>query len=274
MGCGEHHNKADVLTGPDQSYSSAQQRRGERGNILFIILLAVVLLGLLTAVIQSTNRPEGANIDDETLMIRATEVQRYASELERAVLFILQNGHSEVDLRFAHPDAHADYGTITDQPGRQVFNKDGGGASYRTPPEDINDGTAWEFYAGTDLPGVGSDKADLVAVLPYVTQAFCEKINALNQQPVTLTDSGMSVPAGISPGSCIQIGAIGRFDDGQQYYDSPSAPNTVDEAGFAQDANISAARPAPEACVKCSRDTNGTAGAADEYHFYHVLLAR
>jgi hypothetical protein len=78
----------------------------------------------------------------------------------------------------------------------------------------------------------------------------------------------------MSPGSCIQIGTIGRFDDGRQYYDSPSTPNTVDEAGFAQDANISAARPAPEACVKCSRDTNGSGGATDEYHFYHVLLAR
>lgn len=274
MRSGHYRKKADFMQGADLAGASVRQRQSERGNILFIILLAVVLLGLLTAVIQSTNRPESANIDDETLVIRATEAQRYASELERAVLFILQNGYSEVDLRFAHPDAHADYGTITDQPGRQIFNKDGGGASYRAPPEDINDGSAWEFYAGTDLPGIGSDKADLVAVLPYVTQAFCEKINALNQQPVSLTDSGLSVPAGMSPGGCVQIGAVGRFDDGRQYYDSPSTPNTMDEAGFAQDANISAARPAPEACVKCARDTNGSGGATDEYHFYHVLLAR
>lgn len=246
-------------------------RRGEHGNMLFMILIAVVLIGTLTAVIQSSNHSGGAHIDKETLLIRSTEVQRYASELERAVLFILQNGKSEVDIRFAHPDAHADYGVITSQPERQVFDRQGGGAAYRAPPSDINDGSAWEFYGGTHLPGIGSDKADLIAVLPYVTQAFCEKINALNQQPAIPTDTGMTSPAGNDPGACLQIGAAGRFNDTQQYY---ASPNTVDETSFAQDPNISAARSAPEACVKCSRDTDGDGSSADEYHFYHVLLAR
>ena len=87
--------------------------RNQSGNILFIILLAVVLTGVLTAAIQSTSRPDGASIDPEQLAIRASEVQRYASELERAVNYILQDGKSESDIRFAHYDAHADYGDIT-----------------------------------------------------------------------------------------------------------------------------------------------------------------
>ena len=80
----------------------------ESGNVLVIILLAVVLIGLLTAAIQGSNNSESANIDNETLAIRASEVQRYASELERAVTYIMQDGKSESDLRFAHPDAHSD----------------------------------------------------------------------------------------------------------------------------------------------------------------------
>jgi len=236
--------------------------------MLFIILMAIVLLGLLTAAIQYSSRPEGANIDKETLLIRVTEVQRYASELERAVLFIMQNGKSESDIRFGHPDAHADYGLISDQPDRQVFDRQGGGAKYRDPPDGINDGSAWEFYAGTALPQVGSTRADLVAVLPYVTQAFCERLNqSIGQTTQQPNDTGASAASGADPGTCVQIGALGRFDAGQQFYDSPSTPNTVDESTFT-------VMPALQGCVLCSLDTNGANGTADEYHFYHVLYAR
>ncbi|GJL85811.1 MAG: hypothetical protein DHS20C02_15860 [Micavibrio sp.] len=240
-------------------------RPGESGNLLFMILIAVVLIGALTAAIQSTGRPEGANIDKETLVIRASEVQRYASELERAVLFIVQqNGRSEVDIRFGHASAHADYGLITDEPNRQVFHRDGGAAKYRAPPADIQTPTGgdWEFYAGTHLPQVGSTKADLVAVLPNVTQGFCEKINELNQQDAAQPeDAGAVAAAGNDPGSCVDVGALGRFDAARQYYDAPSTPNTVDEGTYTT-------MPGTQGCVQCV-DMGGA-----PYHFYHVLYAR
>lgn len=241
------------------------QAHTEKGNILFIILIAIALIGLLTVAIQSTSRPDGANIDKEQLSIRATEVQRYASELERAVMFIMQNGKSESDIRFAHPDAHADYGDLSadGDPSDQVFHRLGGGASYRTPPADINDGSAWEFYGGTHLPGVGSDKADLIAVLPNVTQAFCNKVNALNDQTGTPTDTGASAASGSDPGDCLNIGAAGRFDDSRQFY---STVNTVDETTFEQDEEASAARTTLQACVVCDTDSSR--------HFYHVLMVR
>ena len=87
---------------------------------------------------------------------------------------IFQNDFSENDIRFSHPDAHTDYGLITDTPARQVFSREGGGASYRAAPSGINDGSAWEFYGGTHMPDVGSDRAELIAVLPNLTQEFCE----------------------------------------------------------------------------------------------------
>ena len=241
------------------------KRQGESGNLLFMILIAVVLIGALTAAIQYTGRPEGANIDKETLVIRASEVQRYASELERAVLFIVQqNGKSETDIRFAHPNAPADYGDLSADPDPtdQVFHRNGGAAKYRAPPDDINDGSAWEFYAGTHLPQIGGSKADLIAVLPNVTLEFCRKINDLNQQGGDQPeDTGAVIAAGNNPGSCLNIGALGRFDAARQFYDAPSTPNTVDEGTFTT-------MPAPQGCVQCV----DMAGAP--YHFYHVLYAR
>jgi hypothetical protein len=237
----------------------------ERGNIMFMILIAVALIGMLTAVIMNTSSGTDANIDKENLAIRASEAQRYASELERAVLFITSNGKSEADLRFAHPDAPVDYGDLgadTD-PSDQVFHPKGGGASYKKPPEGINDGSPWEFYGGTALPAVGSDRAELVTVLPHVTQEFCDHINRLSGQSGTPEDPGGSLATGGSPGNCVSLGAQGRFDGGQQFY---ASPNTVDESSFEQDPEISAARPALKACVHCAAD--------DSNHYYHVLLAR
>lgn len=238
--------------------------------MLFIIFIAVALLGLLTAAVQQTTNPEGANIDKESLAIKVTEVQRYASELERGVRFILQNGYSEEDIRFANPD-NDDYGDLSadTDPTDQVFHRDGGGALYRDPPESINDGSAWEFYGGTHLPGAGSERPELIAVLPNVTAQFCERINRVNNQNGTPTDTGAGTSSGTNAGDCINGGANARFDDGTQYYDPPSdTENTVNESTFEQDPTVTEAYVALQACVQCS-DVTGT-----PRHFYHVLLTR
>jgi len=249
---------------------------GERGNVLFMILIAVALIGLLTAAISGSNNSDNTNIDQESLALKASEVQRYASELERAVNYIMQNNKSEVDVRFAHYNAHSDYGDLAADTDKtdQVFDREGGGANYREPPTGINDGSDWEFYGGTHIPGMGrSDRAELVAVLPHVTQGFCDKINIINGQLGSMDDDGGTAASGSNAGSCVNIGALGRFDDSTQYY---TTINSMDETAtsFEHDPNTSAARPAPQGCVACGVDTNGANGTADELHFYHVLTTR
>lgn len=225
------------------------------GNILFIILIAIVLIGALTAALQQGNNSDSAQIDDETLAIRASEVQQNASEMERAILYIQQNGVSESDIRFAHPDpsVSTDYGDITsgNDKSYQVFHRDGGGANYPDIPTGVQTGAGgqWEFFGGTHLPGVGSSRADLIAVLPNVTKAFCDRINALNDQT-------SSQP--VDDGDCL------KQDDGDRYGnggDFASSPNTVDEDSFTN-------KPAMQACVQCT----GVSG--QPYHLYHVLLPR
>jgi hypothetical protein len=249
--------------------SRHDNRANERGNLLFMILIAVVLIGFLTAAIMSGSGSENANIDKETLVMRVSEAQREANEYERAVLFITSNALSEATIRFAHPAADASYGDLSadtaDERKSEVFDPQGGAATYHKPPADINDGSAWEFYGGTAVPGVGSDKADLVAVLPNVTLQFCNKINEINNQSPTTPpqDTGGSLASGASPGDCVAQGPNGRFNDTQQFY---ATPNTMDETTFAQDPSTTAARTALQACVQCT--------AGNTYNFYHVLLAR
>lgn len=222
-------------------------RRSESGNIIFFILIAIVMIGLVTAALRSGGL-ESANIDREDLSIKISQVRQNAGELERAVTLVMQNGISESAISFASPDAPSDYGTYDANAAAEVFNPKGGGARYRRPPSGINDGSGWEFYGSTVLPNVGSDQTDLVAVLPHVTKAFCDKVNAANgqtaQQP---TDTG----------ECVNGGAGKRFKTGVLFI--TASPNTMDDATFTR-------KPATEACVECP------AGAT--YNYYHLLMGR
>lgn len=222
-------------------------RSAERGNIIFFILLAVVLVGLVTAALRGTGF-ESTGIDRETMIINVSQMRQYATELERATAYVLRNQISESDISFAHTDAPSDYGVYNDEPQAEIFNPEGGGANWRKPPAGINNGSDWEFYATSAMPGVGSDRADLIAVLPNLTVAACDEINKINKQTATPSDSG----------ACFYTGATGRFAG--DYEDT--SPNEVD-ANITDTTNFSTI-PAPQACVLCGTNR----------HFYHVLLAR
>lgn len=230
----------------------------ESGNVIFFVLLAVVLIGLVTAAMRSGGL-EGAHVDREQALMQATQVRQYAAELERGVVFILSGNASEMDLRFAHTDAHAEYGNdFSITPSFQVFHPQGGGAEYRLPPGGVNDGSKWEFYGNAALPGVGSDNGELVAVLPNMTEAVCTQINDMNGY-----DGGvvLSDPDPV----CMNAGALFRFSNtdgisgnGDDY---DSTPNAVPEGAAPNNFSL----PAMEACVTCQDGTR---------HFYHVLHAR
>jgi len=220
---------------------------GQSGNVLFIVLMAIVLIGALSAALRGTTQ-SNANIDSETLIIRAAEIKSHANEIERAILFIMQSGKSEADIRFSHPDAPTDYGDLdndTDQTD-QVFSSTGGAATYRTPPDGINDASPWEFYGHTALPNTGSDAAELVAVLPNVTQSFCDLINRNAGFTAQPRDTG----------TCVNGGASMRFDDGMQF---DTTPNTVATGTFS-------VTPVSQACIECIN--NGS------LHYVYVLMTR
>lgn len=216
--------------------------------MIFFILLAIFLIGLITAALRSGGL-EGANTDREDLVIKIAQVRQNAAEFEHAINLIMQNGISEDDISFASPDAPSVYGTYDSSPISEVFNPSGGAATYRPVPSGINDGSGWEFYGSTALPDVGSDRSDLVAVLPHVSEAFCAQINTItNQTAQQPTDTG----------ECVNGGAARAFYPGTKFINS--GQNTMDEATFTS-------KPAPEACVQC--DSGGTT-----YNYYRLLMAR
>lgn len=221
--------------------------------MLLYILGAIFLMGILIFLVKG-NFQEGSGIDADQIVIKATQVQQYAGELERGVGYILRNGYSEADIRFA-TNISSTYGDITNDAGRQVFVARGGGVEYKSPPSGINDGTAWQFFATTHFTDMGIDtggsqKAELIAVLPNVTQAFCTQINRIvGQSSINLASTSDPAANGCvhQPGSEFQ----GTFAAG-------GAVNLLDDA-------VVTKFPAKEACVKCN---------SGSFHYYKVLLTR
>ncbi|MBU0799725.1 MAG: hypothetical protein KKA05_01855 [Alphaproteobacteria bacterium] len=232
-------------------------RQNESGNVIVFILMAVVLIGIVTAAIRSGGG-ERQNIDSEQLIIRAAEVRQYGSELERAVGFLLQNGVSEYDIRFAHTNASSDYGDINTNPETQVFARQGGGAQYRVPALGLQTAQSnWNFYGNSALPRVGSSRSDLVAVLPNVTPEFCAAINKGNGYAPSI------IPIDPDPG-CIETGDTSYFND------DDGTADTADDYGATNVIPIGTSPneflvPAIQGCLRCGDNS---------LHFFHVLIAR
>lgn len=234
-----------------QQNPSHHDQIAERGSLLLYILLGIVLIGALTIALRNSGGGS-QNIDREDFILKAGQVQRYGAELSSSVADLLSNGISESDIRFAHPDAPADYGNITTNPTQQIFGKTGGKANYRTAPLEINDGSPWEFFATTRVPQIGSDKAELIAVLPNVTEEFCKVINS--QLGFTSGTQPTDSVTGSTP-DCIQGASTDRFTGTF----SDISPNLMDGTTFSR-------LPAIQACVYCDSDTT--------YNYYYVLITR
>ncbi len=221
--------------------------KNENGNILIILLMAVVLLGVLTMVISSKESGNKA-IDDEQISLSINKIQTMSSQIAMGVDKLIRNGISETDIRFSHDKLNPDYGVAGGSDSNaEVFHLDGGQISYQSPPKGINDGSEWEFMAHTALPDLGDNSySELVAILPNITDKYCDAIN-------TRLGYDISVIYPEDTGACI-YDQTQRFSASNQYNDS--SPNTINSA--------SVKYPFMEGCIKCS----------DKNHYIKVLLVR
>jgi hypothetical protein len=226
-----------------------KNQEAQRGNIFAFVLLGIVLVGALTIAIRGF-APGSQTITQEQMMIESARTVQYGAELEQAVKYVLDNGASEIDIRFSAPSADAAYGTISTTPIFQVFSQSGGRAEYRIPASTVTTGK-WAFYGRIAVPGVGSDKSDLVAVLPDVSLEFCKALHKMLKlsEPEYYSDiGGGSYPDVIDAGSSYYFGPSNDYDDGTIY----GLGTTPPPLGTTQ---------------ACFFDTTGP-------HYYRVLLAR
>jgi hypothetical protein len=233
--------RAAVLLMMVKRNSDMDYRAGERGNVLWLILLGVALLAAITMVLSRGGSSTDQTGDVENLRVRASQVLRHARGIEAAIQTMKLNGVSENDISFENPTTATDYtnancGT-TDC---RLFHVGGAGLTYKNFPS-ANGGADWIFTAannvGTTAGPIGDTAAvrgnDIVMLLPDARASLCVQINR---------DLGVGT-AGILPIDTSGIATdafVGAFaGGGPSILDGDPAPFELDNqnAGCFEDAN-------------------------------------
>ena len=171
-------------------------RRGERGNVLFLILIAVALFAALSYAVTQSTRSGGGSTEREQSILSGASMTQHPTALRTAIIRMILGGVDVSDLEFNAPADFTGANALTTE-AQGVFHPNGGGAVFQSAPADLIDGTGlgtWFYNANFDVEGLGRDGIDgndITAFLPNVTQAICRQINA--EFSIDLTDCAQTV---------------------------------------------------------------------------------
>lgn len=228
--------------------------QSESGNALWFIMVAIVLIGILTAVLS-----RGSNTVDQTGSyehgrIEVSQILRYAKSIETAVQQMTLNGISESDISFQNETTTADYtnNNCNDTADRSypdclVFEEQGAGLTYQNFPDASS--SDWIFTGNLRAGDIGGDStiSELLMILPNVSKSLCIAIN---------NELGVDNPSGNPPQD--------------QANSSPGAHFQ----GQYTNANLIASTGSTLSYVAAACYEGGGTPAAGTYHFYQVLIPR
>ncbi len=160
----------------------------ERGNVLFLILIAVALFAALSYAVTQSSRSGGGTVDKETTLIRSSQLTQYPSSVRTSIIRMTLAGIDDTSLLFNSP---TDFGAgkPIDTPAeekRAVFHTNGGGASYTLAPAEImanQTATRWIYNAELQIESIGltdvgsGNGNDIVAYLVGINESMCEQLN-------------------------------------------------------------------------------------------------
>ena len=156
----------------------------QKGNALFLILVAVVLFAALSYAITQSDRG-GGDASAEANLVKSTTPIQYASSIATAISRLQLRGVSVDDINFVPPYKPA-FNDPQYIPGN-VFHPDGGGAPFQrydavsamldTDGEPLG---AWSYIELADEPLIfhlGTDTGyEIIAFLPYIHKGICMQI--------------------------------------------------------------------------------------------------
>lgn len=240
-----------------------KERSGERGNVLFLILIAVALFAALSYAVTQSTRSGSGDASSETNLINSAQLASYPAGVRTAVVRMVIGGIAVDNLNFDTP------ANATSALEYNVFHPTGGGAVYQVAPKDLLDPGAsgeWVYSSKYQIENIGQTTGtdvgnEVIAFLPLVTRNVCKKLN----DEVGITTSGGSSD-GI-PGTG-DLGAtppgVPVDTEGMTY----AAPGTAGIGVYLATIGGELAGQ-PFGCYRV-----GAVGASAQYVYYHVLVER
>lgn len=161
----------------------------EKGNVLFLILIAVALFAALSYAVTSSSRTGGGDASAEVNKTNIAALQQFAPTLRTGIIrMTVSRGIPLSDIDFNEPDV---FSTLpADAMAHNVFNPQVGGVIYSQVPRPLKDpayiGSQWIITSNNEVKGIGSTSSgpgadiasvDVVAFAPGLTRDACEQIN-------------------------------------------------------------------------------------------------
>ena len=207
-----------------------------RGNVLFLILIAILFFAALSFAVSKSNNSGGSNTSKDKAKANAATFLQHAAAIRQGIQRIkLMNGCTDITLDFTTPNYTTHNGVVTNSANTNapsnykchVFRPEGGGiAPTRLPlsafdashPQQTNpSGYPWVQNLGVtgfriqQIKGIGTDAAagtesanDIVGGSNYVNKDTCIEINNLAK---------VTNPNGAPPEDVI-TGTVGTYTNG------------------------------------------------------------
>lgn len=169
-----------------------KQSINQKGNVLFLILIAVALFAALSYAVTQSSR-SGGDAGRETNMINAAQLTQFPASVRTSVMRLVIDGVPVENMHFNTPSDIVNAGV-------SVFSPSGGGSVYQQATSSIMADQRpgkWYFnleFEVLDLGNSGNDGVtdnELIAFLPNITRPICERVNQeaeIPNLPVTSSD--------------------------------------------------------------------------------------
>lgn len=163
--------------------ASSKSHRAQSGNVLFLILVAVVLFAALSYAVTHSSQIGAGGTDDESGKVNAGQISQFPNFVRAQVLRMMMHRIDVADLEFNPP---SEFGSLSSlEVG--VFHPQLGTTYVTAPPELMRNETQgqWYFNMNFELNSIGTSSAgapggnDLVAFLPGVKSNVCQRVNEL-----------------------------------------------------------------------------------------------
>lgn len=236
--------------------TSLTHRSAERGNVLFLILIAVALFAALSYAVTQSTRSGSGNTDRETNALNSAVLTQYPTAVRTAVVRMLLGGKSIDTIGF---DATSTMTSTTGVNG--VFYPTGGGAVMSPVPEAVmNSGSegTWYHNGNFEVPGIGTSGAggnELIAFVPGITLGICLKVN--DEFGIPTSGGGGTYSSGVPVVAATDANITDSEDLGETF--PTTDQEDIDNGGTALDGNHTG----------CFYDSS-----MGQYIFYSVIIER
>ncbi len=159
----------------------------QRGNILFLILLAVVLFAALSYAVTNSLRGGGKNASSEDASVMAAQFMGHMAQVENTVTRMTMSGVKPEHLDFRDTFSGNGANSNCATPACRVFHVDGGGMrAMSTPVKALctgvtyylaSNGEARSAFLLISVKNIGTSLADIVMIMRGVNDDICNEIN-------------------------------------------------------------------------------------------------